>query len=282
MAANNQNVYFLNRDWQSSARLHFQHFICQSRMGYLIHPTIEASIKKKTPQPRILELGTGTGIWAIEAARKYPHATITALDISDNQFPPAGTLPNNITFFKYNFFEPVPSELAGLFDVVHIAFITGALFKGGRDTVIEHVKQFLKPGGWIQWREILTDINLVIDPQNLENGAAELQVMNYVEKHVGYMSAQKWVSDMPKVLTDVGGFVDTDSHIPGLEPSLLNMETQLLLWNCHEMLATFPKLIGTKEAETGAEESMKDIEAIVASGKMLHWRFLIGIGRKPE
>jgi hypothetical protein len=97
------NVYFLKRDWQSSARLHLQHWVCQLRMGYLIHPKIEASIKNHTMSPWILDLATGTGIWAIEAER-YPNAVIMGLDLADSQFPPAGTLPSNISFSKYNFF----------------------------------------------------------------------------------------------------------------------------------------------------------------------------------
>jgi hypothetical protein len=32
-------------------------------------------------QPTVLDVGTGTGIWAIEIAEKYPHAAIVGLDI---------------------------------------------------------------------------------------------------------------------------------------------------------------------------------------------------------
>jgi tRNA1(Val) A37 N6-methylase TrmN6 len=42
-------------------------------------------------QGQILDLGTGTGIWAIEMAEKYPTAVVTSWDISPvqpNSMPP--------------------------------------------------------------------------------------------------------------------------------------------------------------------------------------------------
>jgi ubiquinone/menaquinone biosynthesis C-methylase UbiE len=113
----------------------------------LLHPTIVPDVKNKTPSAQILDLGTATGLWAIEASKAYPDAIIKGLDIADTQFSPPGTLPKNLTFSKYNFFNPVPRELVGQFDVVHTSYITPALFRRGRDTVITHVNQFLKPGG---------------------------------------------------------------------------------------------------------------------------------------
>lgn len=38
----------------------------------------------KTPQ-RILDLGTGTGIWAIDVADKYPEASVIGTDLSPVQ-----------------------------------------------------------------------------------------------------------------------------------------------------------------------------------------------------
>jgi hypothetical protein len=109
-----------------------------------------------------------------------------------------------------------------------------------------------------------------------------LKSLEYVEKQVGYISVQDWTADMPKVLADVGGFVDADIHVPEMDPALLNLETQLLLWTSHEVLNTFPQAIGTEEARQGAIEALEDVENNVREGKMLHWRFMIGIGKKPE
>jgi len=251
-------------------------------MGYLLHPKVEDHIRSRTTPPRILDLGTGTGIWAVEAARAYPSAIITGLDIADNQFPPPGTLPKQLTFSRYSFFEPVPAEFVGQFDVVHISFITAALFRGGRDTVIKHITEFLKPGGYLQWREIINEPNLVIDPVTLQKDPSPLKSMAYAEKWTGYMKAQAWTKDMPQVLAEVGGFEQTEMVVPPLQPELLNLETQLLLWNSHEFLNALPKAIGSEEAFAESKEAIEDTEARVKDGKMLHWQFMVGIGRKPE
>ncbi|KAL1981644.1 hypothetical protein VTN96DRAFT_2358 [Rasamsonia emersonii] len=39
-----------------------------------------------SPNPRrILDLGTGTGLWAIDMAKKYPQATVIGTDLSPIQ-----------------------------------------------------------------------------------------------------------------------------------------------------------------------------------------------------
>jgi methylase of polypeptide subunit release factors len=49
----------------------------------------------KNPQ-RILDVGTGTGIWAIDAADKYPSAEVIGTDISPIQ---PGWVPPNLYVF---------------------------------------------------------------------------------------------------------------------------------------------------------------------------------------
>jgi SAM-dependent methyltransferase len=276
-----QGAYFLNRDWQSSARLSLQHYVCYTRMGHLLHPKVEAFIKSRS-SPKILDLGTGTGIWAVEASRTFPAATVTGLDIADNQFPPRGTLSKNLNFAKYSFFDPIPEDLMGVFDVVHISFINAALYRGGRDTVMKNVSQLLKPGGWIQWREILSDPDILIDPNTLQP-AGELQSTVFADKMVGgFFSFQDWVKDMPKYLADEGGFVDNEMVVPAMDPTLLSLETQLLLWNTLEAMTTMGQALGTQEAQKGAADAIADTEKKVAEGNVLHWHFMFGVGRKPE
>jgi hypothetical protein len=87
---------------------------------------------------------------------------------------------------------------------------------------------------------------------------------------------------MPQILADVGGFVNTDIHVPEMDLVLLPLETQLLLWNATEFFNITPKIIETEEAKADAIDALQDMETIVKAGKMLHWNFMIGIGRKPE
>ena len=79
----------------------------------------------------------------LSLAHEYPHAKVLALDISAEQYPPAWTRPANMEFGLWNFFDPLPDELAGRFDVVHIRAICAPLVNGGRDAVIKKLVQML-------------------------------------------------------------------------------------------------------------------------------------------
>ncbi|ORY68594.1 S-adenosyl-L-methionine-dependent methyltransferase [Pseudomassariella vexata] len=72
----------------------------------------------ETPQ-KILDLGTGTGIWAIEMGDRYPSATVTGIDLSPIQ---PVWLPPNVKF------------------VID-------------DCEDEQTFANLKPGGWMEWQE---------------------------------------------------------------------------------------------------------------------------------
>jgi hypothetical protein len=75
----------------------------------------------------ILDIGTGTGIWAIEMGDQYPEAHIEATDLSDWGVP------------------------ADHYDFVHTRFLLGCFtdFK----QVIAHAYRNVKPGGWMESQE---------------------------------------------------------------------------------------------------------------------------------
>ncbi|KAH8692493.1 hypothetical protein GQ44DRAFT_780133 [Phaeosphaeriaceae sp. PMI808] len=82
-----EKAYIFGRDFRSSMRLNFNHYLMREIAGYLMHPDISLT----APQLRIADVGTGTGIWACELATKLSSTTarIDAFDISDVQFPAA-------------------------------------------------------------------------------------------------------------------------------------------------------------------------------------------------
>jgi trans-aconitate methyltransferase len=46
------------------------------------------------PKAKILDIGTSSGIWAIEVANEYPDATVVGIDISPQQLPNRPIPPN--------------------------------------------------------------------------------------------------------------------------------------------------------------------------------------------
>lgn len=93
---------------------------------------------------QILDIGTGTGIWAIEMADTYPDAQVTGTDLSPIQ--PDLVPPNCV-------FEIDDATLDwtwddGHFDFVHVREMFGSI----RDwpAFFAEARRCTKPGGWVE------------------------------------------------------------------------------------------------------------------------------------
>ncbi|KAJ7606214.1 S-adenosyl-L-methionine-dependent methyltransferase [Roridomyces roridus] len=90
---------------------------------------------------RILDVGCGSGAWAIQAALEFPQAEIIALDKTPL---PARTLPENLHFTLANLQDPLPFENQ-TFDVVHARLVLCHVTNARE--VLSRVAQLVKPGG---------------------------------------------------------------------------------------------------------------------------------------
>jgi SAM-dependent methyltransferase len=91
--------YALGRGYSSSLRLNFQHHLLHELLGYSIHPDILA--KGNLPSnPRIADVGAGTGQWLIDVSKEIPSAQLDGIDISRDQYPNKAWLPSQISLHK--------------------------------------------------------------------------------------------------------------------------------------------------------------------------------------
>ncbi|KAJ4289413.1 hypothetical protein N0V88_006893 [Collariella sp. IMI 366227] len=104
----------------------------------------------KDPQ-MILDVGTGTGAWAIDVGDKYPTARVRGIDLSPTQ---AVWVPPNVEFLiddceKENWLDHDV-------DLVHLRFMTTIL----KDVpaVLKNAYESLKPGGWIELQDLSAEI----------------------------------------------------------------------------------------------------------------------------
>ncbi|PWY84799.1 S-adenosyl-L-methionine-dependent methyltransferase [Aspergillus heteromorphus CBS 117.55] len=142
--------YTLHRNYTSSARLNAQHLLWKEALGYNLHPCID--LPRDQPV-RVADIGTGTGIWMMDVKRDYPAARIDGFDVSFAQCPPAEWLPDGVNLRPLDLYEPLPAELEGVYDVVHLRLFFVVIRNDDPVPVFRNLLRMLKPGGWLQWSE---------------------------------------------------------------------------------------------------------------------------------
>ncbi|KAM0327107.1 hypothetical protein ACHAQA_006235 [Verticillium albo-atrum] len=93
---------------------------------------------------RVLDVGTGTGIWAIDFADQFPDAEVTGTDLSPTQ---PVWLPPNLSFEIDDCTRPWTWK-ANTFDFVHIRYLFGAITDW--PALFREAYRTTKPGGWCQ------------------------------------------------------------------------------------------------------------------------------------
>jgi SAM-dependent methyltransferase len=138
------------------ARLDLQHHIYRLCQGGALYC---APIKE--PQS-VLDIGTGTGIWAIEFADEFPGALVIGTDLSPIQ---PDFVPPNLKFYVDDFESPWEFPEVGNFDFIHWRSLSGST--GSWSKLYQQAFNNLKPGAWMEAQEydawIYADDDLQLD-----------------------------------------------------------------------------------------------------------------------
>lgn len=167
-------------DEEELDRLDLQHYIHTQ----LLHDALFFAPISKNPQ-YVLDVGTGTGIWAIDFADLHPSATVIGTDLSPVQ--PRWVPPNlhfQVDDANDNWTFPHP------FDFIHCREPQSAI-KGPH--LFSQAFQALKPGGWLEVRS--TTLPLMCDDGTID-GTAFL----------------KWSEEMLKIGRMMGTEFDNPYH----------------------------------------------------------------------
>ncbi|RYP20705.1 hypothetical protein DL765_002655 [Monosporascus sp. GIB2] len=101
------------------------------------------------PNPQeILDIGTGTGSWAIEMGEIYPSASVLGIDLSPIQ---PDWVPPNVRFMVDDVESPWLHPL-NHFDYIHSRHTVMAIKDWG--SLLRRCYEHTRPGGWIELQEI--------------------------------------------------------------------------------------------------------------------------------
>ncbi|KAK1143257.1 hypothetical protein N8T08_006957 [Aspergillus melleus] len=207
--------YLLSRDYIDCSRLNLQHSLWTQMFGYLLHPDIDTTNRDL----KIADVGTGTGAWLTDLAPHLPSTCqLDGYDLDIAQAPPTEWLPPNMRLRTWDAFSPVPDDLVGQYDIVHIKLFVFVV-KGDPTALLRNLLTLLKPGGYLQWAEVdvpgmkLTKTNPSVSNESMQ------QLFNMTASQDPRL-IPAWPDQLPEIFAKEG-LLDVKAHrvqaLPHLE-----------------------------------------------------------------
>jgi ubiquinone/menaquinone biosynthesis C-methylase UbiE len=132
--------------WQPNDERHNDSLDINHHMFLLLNDNKLFHAPLENPQS-VLDVGTGTGIWAIDFADQFPSARVVGIDLSPIQ--PEWAPPN--CKFELDDAELDWTFKENEFDFIHIRYMIGSIKNWQR--LYQQAFRALKPGGWIEHSE---------------------------------------------------------------------------------------------------------------------------------
>ncbi len=135
--------YPIPNDEEEQARLDLLHHLFTMVLGGELY-----TAPLPTEPQRVLDVGTGTGIWAIEMADRFPTATVVGTDLSPIQ---PGFVPPNVQFYIDDAESDWIFRDFEKFDFIHGRALCGGIADWPR--LYAQAYDHLEPGGWMEMQD---------------------------------------------------------------------------------------------------------------------------------
>ncbi|WP_376797466.1 class I SAM-dependent methyltransferase [Thermogemmatispora sp.] len=135
--------YLLPKDLDEINRLDFQHYVLRLALGRLTFAPVDEQLRQGG---QVLDVGCGTGRWAIEIARLYPLTHVTGFDLEQAK---ATTSPPNYHFVQGDLLKGLPFA-EQTFVYTHQRLLVAAIPLQQWPRVVRELYRVTAPGGWIE------------------------------------------------------------------------------------------------------------------------------------
>ncbi|KAF1347760.1 LaeA-like protein [Delphinella strobiligena] len=200
-----RGLYMYPLDEQEQERMDIYHNLLYRIAGLPLHgPRLRPAIPNK---PRIMDVGCGTGHWAVSIADDYPEAEVLGLDLANIQ--PA-QIPRNVQF-------QVPTNIEGhwtfgqdSWDLIHASALLGSV--SSWPIMYHKIFSHLRPGyGYIQHIEI--DYRPRCDDGTMREDGWLSRWYNYLVQASEQANKPIEYRENTRELLRDSGFVDIAEHV---------------------------------------------------------------------
>ncbi|KAK1465162.1 methyltransferase domain-containing protein [Colletotrichum melonis] len=136
-------VYAFPNDDPELDRMDMAHGLMFKSIGYKLYlaPLVKENLH------RILDIGTGTGIWSVEMGDRFPNTEIIGVDLSAVQPP---WVPHNVKFE----IDDVESRWVGnrMFDYIFVRYMLVSIQDWPK--LVQNIYEHLNPGGWVEFQDM--------------------------------------------------------------------------------------------------------------------------------
>lgn len=195
----------LPNDTQEQERLDLQHHIWRLLIGGRLY-TAPLPSPDSEDELRILDMGTGTGIWAIDLADEFPNASVFGVDLSPIQ---PEWVPNNCRFHVDDYEDQWTYQEDEKFDYIHGRALSGTSADWPR--FYQQVMENLKPGGWLEMQEY--DAWIFSDDDSCERAPWTMEWVDKLDAASKMYGKQINVARFQKQWIIDAGFEDVEERI---------------------------------------------------------------------